>query len=93
MIVEWDEAKSVRCTRERGFSFADAARAFADPDGVVESDDRFDYGENRFRLLGRIESRLFVVVYTTRGETIRIISAQKANIREQQRHDPRSPRR
>ncbi len=93
MIVEWDEAKSAHCARERGFSFADAARAFADPEGVVEPDHRYDYGEVRLRLFGRIKGRLFVVVYTVRGDTIRIISARKANFREQQRYDPRPPRR
>jgi uncharacterized DUF497 family protein len=36
----WDAAKSERCRRERGFSFAFAVPAFADPDRRVEIDDR-----------------------------------------------------
>lgn len=40
------------------------------------------YGEDRYRLIGIIENRLFVVVYTKRHEVIRIISARKANLRE-----------
>jgi hypothetical protein len=68
--------------RMRGFDFAYAARAFFDPDRIVHADTRHSYGEERYQLMGRIEQRLFVVVYTPRGDVIRIISARKANQRE-----------
>ena len=45
-------------------------------------DRRWDYGEDRYRLLGAVEGRMFVVIYTMRGSTMRIISARKANRRE-----------
>ena len=89
MEFEWDEAKSRRCHRERGFSFADMLPAFSDSERLVDPDSRYEYGEERFRLYGKIEGRLFVVVYTERGETIRIISARKANKREQKRYGDR----
>lgn len=79
---EWDEAKSQRCLRDRGFSFAFVVSAFADPDRRAEIDARWEYGEVRYRLYGRIGGRLFVIVYTMRGRTVRIISARKANARE-----------
>lgn len=44
--------------------------------------DRWSYGEDRYHLLGAIEHRVFVVVYTIRSSSIRIISARKANQRE-----------
>jgi uncharacterized DUF497 family protein len=50
--------------------------------GLVQSDARHSYGEERFQLMGAIERRLFVVIYTLRQESIRIISARKANQRE-----------
>ena len=84
---EWDEAKSNACFRERGFDFAYAASAFADPDRVVRKDTRYVYGEDRFRLIGRIEGRLFVIVYTPRPKGLRIISARKANRREVQQYE------
>jgi uncharacterized protein len=84
--VEWDDAKSERCRRERGFSFADVVPAFADPGRRVEVDDRWTYGEVRYRLYGRVAGRLFVIVYTRRGGVVRIISARKANARERRRH-------
>ncbi len=89
MEFEWDEAKSERCRKERGFSFADMLPVFSDPERMVEPDSRYEYGEERFCLYGRIEGRLFIVVYTVRGETIRIISARKANKREQKRYGDR----
>ena len=49
---------------------------------TVTRDRRWDYGEDRYRLLGRIEGRVFVLIYTTRGSVIRLISARKANRKE-----------
>jgi hypothetical protein len=46
-------------------------------------DDRRDYGESRVRCLGAIGGRVFSVVYVWRDESRRIISARKANVREQ----------
>jgi len=82
----WDQEKSERCLRERGFSFDFVISAFTDPGRRVEIDDRRDYGEIRYRLYGRIAGRLFVVVYTPRGAVTWIISARKANARERKRH-------
>ena len=82
MNFEWDEAKSNACFAERGFDFAYAARAFFDLDRLIQTDTRRSYGEERYQLMGKIEHRLFVVVYTPRPEVIRIISARKANQRE-----------
>jgi uncharacterized protein len=83
---EWDDAKSERCVRERGFSFADILPAFLDPNSRVERDDRRDYGEERLRLYGRVAGRLFVIAYTRRETAIRIISARRANARERDRY-------
>jgi hypothetical protein len=85
-IFEWDSAKSVRCLRDRGFTFVDVQPAFFDPTRRIEADLRRDYGEPRFRLFGRVDGRLFVIVYTVRPGVVRIISARKANARERARH-------
>lgn len=46
---------------------------------LVEQDERLDYGEERWIGLGRLRSRVVVVIYTEPdGETIRIISLRKA---------------
>jgi uncharacterized DUF497 family protein len=82
MEFEWDETKSETCFQERGFDFAYAAQAFFDPHRLTRADQRHSYGEERFQLTGRIDSRIFVVVYTPRANATRIISARKANTRE-----------
>jgi uncharacterized DUF497 family protein len=90
MNFEWDEAKSEACFSQRGFDFAYVARAFFDPDRIVRADTRHSYGEARYQLMGRIEERLFVVVYTPRNQTTRIISARKANRREIKNYESRN---
>jgi uncharacterized DUF497 family protein len=90
MNFEWDEDKSRACYQMRGFDFAYAAFAFADPDRIIRQDDRFSYGEDRYELIGCIEGRLYVLIYTPRRDVIRIISARKANLREMKRYENRS---
>ena len=53
MEFEWDDAKNEACFLRRGFDFAYAVRAFLDPQRIVAQDRRRDYGEDRYRLLGR----------------------------------------
>ena len=67
MEFEWDEAKNDACFDRRGFDFAYAVRAFLDPHRIVAQDRRRDYGEDRYRLLGTIDRRTYVVVYTMRA--------------------------
>lgn len=83
---EWDDAKSDACFAGRGFDFAYAMQVFLDPDRLVVADNRFDYGEPRYRVLGQIEGRVFLVVYTPRGEAFRLISARRANAKEVARY-------
>lgn len=80
MEFEWDERKSADCHRRRGFDFVYASQVFMGSDRLLEIDDRSPYGEVRRRILGKIENRVFVVVYTLRADRIRIISARKVNI-------------
>ena len=63
---------------------------FTDPSLLVEHDQRWEYGEERFRALGVIDRRVFVVVFTRRVRAIRIISARKANSREVKRYEKNS---
>jgi uncharacterized DUF497 family protein len=83
---EWDDAKNDRCVRDCGFGFADILPAFSDPNRRVERDDRQDYGEERFRLYGRVAGRLFAIAYMRHETMTRIISARKANARKRGRY-------
>ncbi|MDQ4059698.1 MAG: BrnT family toxin [Pseudomonadota bacterium] len=83
MIFEWDEAKEARNVRQRGLDFGTAAGMFSGP-VMTWQDTRRDYGEVRVVALGEVEGRILVVVYTDRGDTRRIISAQPAKRKERE---------
>jgi uncharacterized DUF497 family protein len=73
---EWDENKRLSNIAERGVDFREATLIFDGP--VIEAQDkRADYGELRFRALGRVGGDHYVVTYTWRGSCRRIISAWK----------------
>lgn len=82
MEFEWDDKKSDACYLQRGFDFRFAADVFFDPCRITFQDVRENYGEPRYITFGKREDRLFCVVYTLRGNTVRITSARKANFRE-----------
>jgi len=87
MDFEWDRAKSDLCQSSRNFDFAYVISIFVDPNLLIEKDQCWDYGEERFRAIGLLESRVFVVIYTKRSMVIRIISARRANLREVRRYE------
>ncbi len=76
---EWDEEKARVNLAKHRVSFLTAAEIFANQ--IMERiDDRDEYDEIRFVALGRVDTEVYRVVFTWRGEClIRIISAQKAS--------------
>jgi uncharacterized DUF497 family protein len=83
---EWDDAKAARNLASHGVSFEVARLAFDDPFGVAREDQRQDYGEDRYILLGMVQARLLAVAYTVRGVRVRIISARLAEPQERRRY-------
>ena len=80
---EWDEAKRKANRAKHGIDFLDAPEMFTSL-MLVGPDARKDYGETRKIGFGFIRGRLMAVVFTEREPTtIRIISARKANTREE----------
>lgn len=79
---EWDEAKAAENYAKHGVSFELATKVFDDPFGIERLDDREDYGEDRFLLIGIAEGAVLTVVYTERNSRIRIISARQATRHE-----------
>lgn len=78
MKIEYDPAKNERNIRERGLSFDRAAKFdFATAD--VREDKRRDYGEVRYRALGWLDNSLHALVFTIRGDRLRVISLRRAN--------------
>ncbi len=80
---EWDDDKAALNYAKHGVSFELATEVFKDPFGIERLDDREDYGEDRFILIGSAEGSILTVVFTERSGRIRIISARQATKREQ----------
>lgn len=86
MEFEWHEAKRTGNIRKHGVDFIDVFAAFEDKDRIIMEDNRHEYGEVRYNMLAKIHGRIFNVTYTDRGGVIWLISARKANKREQKRY-------
>jgi uncharacterized protein len=83
---EWDEGKCRTNLRKHGVDFA-AVAAFEWASVQETQDRRKDYGERRWVALGRIDQRVYVLVYTRRGGRIRVISLREANGKEFDRYE------
>jgi uncharacterized protein len=84
-LFVWDEEKRAANLRKHGADFALVER-FDFAGAVIITDDRRDYGETRYRAFGAVGKRLYALVFTRRGDRIRIISLRKANAREIRRY-------
>lgn len=84
--IEFDPAKDAANLAKHGISLADAAE-FDFTAAIVTVDDRFDYGEVRFRAFayanGQGRCLVFAAIDST---TIRAISYRRARQKEMQRY-------
>jgi uncharacterized protein len=91
ILFEWDEGKARRNQRKHGISFERAQFVFEDPFALTEQD-RFENGERRWQTLGLVEGIVILLVAHTvveegENELLRIISARRADRREQRRYE------
>lgn len=92
MDFEWEPKKAVINLRNHGVAFEDAVLVFCDLGRIERHDNREDYGEDRWATIGLVFSAVLYVVYTVRdGESIRIISARKANEKERRQYRQANP--
>lgn len=79
---QYDPAKAVSNLKKHEISFADAEGVFYDPLAIHQLDPDVD-DEERFIAVGLGSAgEILVVIYTLRGEEIRIISARHATRHE-----------
>ena len=84
--VEWDARKAASNLRRHGIDFADAATVLYDELAVTVADEERD--EERFVTIGMDAlGRLLVVVFTWRGDRMRLISARRATPRERRQYE------
>jgi uncharacterized protein len=83
--AEWDERKRLSNLIKHGIDFIRASKVF---EGRILTVERRQHGsgEERFSVLGKTENVVLYVVYTRRGDNLRIISARRAGRHERERY-------
>jgi uncharacterized DUF497 family protein len=77
--------KAAASLRKHGIAF-EQVYSFEWNEALIQPDDRHPYGEQRYYALGKVEDRVFALIFTRRGPAIRVISFRKANDREKRRY-------
>ena len=82
---EWDKNKKTLNFKKHGIDFIDAIEIFDDPNRI-EYASHWE-GEERFQTIGTIYNTVIFLVYTTRKNKKRIISARRASKNERKKYD------
>ena len=77
---EWDEKKRATNLRDHKIDFDEAIEIFYGPSLLRRSDRN---AEERWLAIGETERRVITVVFTWRGDALRIISARRARKNEE----------
>jgi len=85
MLFEWNDVKRRQNLEKHGVDFLEAALIF-ESYTLTKKDNRGDYGEVRFASLGLVDGIPYIVIHTSRGENIRLISAWKAGRKDYERY-------
>ena len=86
---DWDETKRAQNVAKHGVDFP-LAREIDLNVADIEVDDRRHYGEVRLMARAEIQDRLYVLVFTYRGDVVLVISLRKANDREVLRYEKKT---
>jgi uncharacterized DUF497 family protein len=87
-VFTWDKDKAKQNLKKHHISFEEAITVFADPLSLTIPDPLHSEEERRLVITGLSHrQRQIVVVFTDRGEEIRIISARPATSRERKQYE------
>ncbi len=87
MPVVWDPRKARANLLKHGVRFADAEGVLFDPQAITIEEQAVE-GERRFVSIGLDPAgRVLVVVYTYRGDDVRLISARRATRKERHQYE------
>lgn len=88
MIFEWDENKEKINLAKHGIDFSTASLVFQDENRIEFFDALHSMSEDRYITIGEINgiAVIVMVVYTERGNAIRLISARKATRQERSKY-------
>jgi hypothetical protein len=87
-LFEHDPEKATKNSLKHGISFGEAQTVFTDPLVLESTDSEHSVEEERLLLIGQsFRRRLLYVVFTQRGDAVRIISARKATKHERRLYE------
>ena len=92
MPFEWDEEKAETNLKKHRIGLEEAKSVFGDPLSITIDDPDHSKEEQRYLDIGTsIRRRILVVIYTERGNKIRIISCRKATPAERRKYEEQFP--
>jgi uncharacterized DUF497 family protein len=88
---QWDADNEDKNATKHSVAQSEAEQAFANQPLIVADDPKHSQSETRFRALGKTNAgRLLHVVFTIRGDLIRVISARPMNRKERRIYESES---
>ena len=85
MDIEFDADKNDINWEKHDLSLAQFEGFDSEP--MVVEDDRYDYGETRYRAFGRIGGVGHMIAFTIREGTMRLISFRRCHEKEMKRYE------
>jgi uncharacterized protein len=85
--IEFDPAKDAANRDKHGVSLAFGIHLFDDPAHLIIPSLREIDGEERFKVVGNVDNRLWTAVYVWRGAACRFVSVRKSNGKEAAAYD------
>ncbi|MGL5137807.1 MAG: BrnT family toxin, partial [Beijerinckiaceae bacterium] len=65
-MFEWDDEKARQNLVKHGVTFDEAKAVFSDPFAYIRYDERFDYGEDRFFVIGMSVAKVLYIIAVER---------------------------
>lgn len=81
-MIVWDETKNAANVAKHGLSF-EAVYSFDWTIDVIIDRSRHEDGEKRYAAVGTLYGKLHTVIFTWRGDDVRIISLRRSNTKEE----------
>ena len=83
---EFDKNKSIINQNKHGISFEEAKLLWSDPNSLVVPAKIID-NEERYALIGKINTKCYVAIFTLRASKYRIISVRRCRKNEEKHYD------
>jgi len=84
-VIEWDDNKALLNKIKHKIRFELAARVFLDENRIDYFDELHSDDEERWKVIGKVRD-ILAVIYTERGERLRLISARYATKEEEEEY-------